>query len=81
MNDWSAACVLCLLYTSLQRVSQTLILLPQIISWVIVAYMVYGFFSTNTGWVNNTLLPLFGYDGPNIAFYGTRKYLSLIHIW
>lgn len=69
----------------LQRVSQTLILLPQIISWVIVAYMVYGFFSTNTGWVNNTLLPLFGYDGPNIAFYGTRKYwpfiLTFVAVW
>lgn len=69
----------------LQRVSQTLILLPQIISWVIVAYMVYGFFSTNTGWVNNTLLPFFGYDGPNIAFYGTRKYwpfiLTFVAVW
>ena len=69
----------------LQRVSQTLILLPQIISWVIVAYMVYGFFSTNTGWVNNSLLPFFGYDGPNIAFYGTRKYwpfiLTFVAVW
>lgn len=69
----------------LQRVSQTLILLPQIISWVIVAYMVYGFFSTNTGWVNNTLLSFFGYDGPNIAFYGTRKYwpfiLTFVAVW
>lgn len=68
-----------------QRVSQTLILLPQIISWVIVAYMVYGLFSTNTGWINNTLLPLFGYDGPNIAFYGTRKYwpfiLTFVAVW
>lgn len=68
-----------------QRVSQTLILLPQIISWVIVAYMVYGLFSTNTGWINNTLLPFFGYEGPNIAFYGTRKYwpfiLTFVAVW
>lgn len=69
----------------LQRVSQTVILLPQIISWVIVAYMTYGLLSTSTGWINNTLLPLFGYDGPNIAFYGTRKYwpliLTVVAIW
>lgn len=69
----------------LQRVSQTLILLPQIISWVIVAYMVYGLFSTNTGWINNTLLPFFGYEGPKIAFYGTRKYwpfiLTFVAVW
>lgn len=69
----------------MQRVSQTIILLPQIISWVIVAYMVYGLFSTNTGWINNTLLPFLGYDGPNIAFYGTRKYwpfiLTFVAVW
>lgn len=69
----------------LQTVSQTLILLPQIISWVIVAYMVYGFFSTNTGWINKELLPLFGYEGPDIAFYGTRKYwpfiLTFVAVW
>lgn len=77
--------MLCEAGKALQRVSQTLILLPQIISWVIVAYMVYGLFSTNTGWINNTLLPFFGYEGPDIAFYGTRKYwpfiLTFVAVW
>lgn len=69
----------------LQRLSQTIILLPQIISWVIVAYMTYGLLATNTGWINRTLLPLFGYNGPNIAFYGRREYwpfiLTFVAIW
>ncbi len=69
----------------LRSVSQTTILLPQIISWVIVSYMVYGLLATNTGWINKTLLPLLGYDGPNIAFYGTRKYwpfiLTFVAVW
>lgn|GEM_PF-25775 len=70
---------------ALMRTSQTLILLPQLISWVIVAYMVYGFLATDTGWINKALLPVLGYDGPNIAFYGTRKYwpyiLTVLSIW
>ena len=64
----------------LQRVSQTLILLPQIISWVIVAYMVYGFFSTNTGWVNNTLLPFLAMTGQTLLLRNTQilaVYLNL----
>ena len=68
-----------------QRLSQTIILLPQIISWVIVAYMVYGMLATNTGWINRTLLPFFGYDGPNIPFYGRREYwpfiLPFVSVW
>ena len=68
-----------------QRFSQTIILLPQIISWVIVAYMVYGLLATNTGWINRTLLPFFGYTGANIPFYGKREYwpfiLPFVSVW
>jgi len=70
---------------SIQRLSQTIILLPQIISWVIVSYMVYGMLATNTGWINRTLLPLLGYEGGNIAFYGKREYwpfiLTFVSVW
>lgn len=70
---------------SLQRVSQTFILLPQIISWVIVAYMVYGMLATNTGWINRSLLPFLGYEGQNIAFYGKKEYwpfiLTFVNVW
>jgi len=69
----------------LQRSSQTLILLPQLISWVIVSYMVYGLLATDAGWINKTLLPFLGYDGTSISFYGIRKYwpfiLTILSIW
>lgn len=40
----------------LQKSYQTLILLPQLISYVIIAYIVYGFFSNENGFINNTIL-------------------------
>lgn len=40
---------------ALQKFFQTSILLPQLISYVIVAYIVYGFLSTDTGFVNHLL--------------------------
>ncbi len=64
----------------LQRFSQTLILLPQLISMVIVAYLAYCFLSTSSGWLNKGLL-----GGANINWYGAPKYwpfiLVFIHIW
>ena len=63
-----------------QRVSQTLILLPQLISMVIVSYIVYGFLSTSAGWVNKGLL-----GDATINWYGVKKYwpfiLTIVHIW
>ena len=53
---------------AVQRVSQTLILLPQLISMVIVAYIVYGFLSTSAGWVNKGLL-----NDANINWYGVKE--------
>ncbi len=65
---------------AIQRVSQTLILLPQLISMVIVAYIVYGFLSTSAGWINKGLL-----GDANINWYGVKKYwpfiLTFVHIW
>lgn len=64
----------------IQRVSQTLILLPQLISMVIVAYIAYGFLSTSAGWINKRLLG----DG-TINWYAETKYwpfiLTFIHTW
>lgn len=63
-----------------QRVSQTLILLPQLISMVIVAYIVYGFLSTSAGWLNKGLL-----GDAEINWYGAKQYwpfiLTVVHIW
>lgn len=63
----------------LQKFFQTSILLPQLISMVIVAYIVYAFFSNETGLINNLL----GED--TINFYAEKKYwpfiLIFIYIW
>ncbi len=64
-----------------QRVSQTLILLPQLISMVIVSYIVYGFLSSSSGWVNNAIF----HEQNHINFYATRKYwpfiLTFVQVW
>ncbi|MCM8709941.1 ABC transporter permease subunit [Clostridium sp. SYSU_GA19001] len=64
---------------TLQKFFQTAILLPQLISMVIVAYIVYGFISNEAGMVNKMLG-----DNP-INFYSTEKYwpfiLIFVYIW
>lgn len=63
---------------ALQKFFQTSILLPQLISYVIVAYIVYAFFSNDAGLVNHVL-------GTDINFYAEPKYwpgvLVFINIW
>lgn len=63
----------------LKKFYQTSILLPQLISMVIVAYIVYGFLSNETGMLNKLM-------GENsINFYATKKYwpfiLIFIYVW
>ena len=64
----------------LQKFFQTSILLPQLISYVIVAYIVYAFLSTETGLINHLLG-----EGNAINFYAEKKYwpfiLVFIFIW
>ena len=67
------------LYSMLMRkVYQTLILIPQLISMVIVSYIVYGFLSNETGLITKLL-------GGDINFYATPKYwpfiIILVYIW
>jgi len=57
-----------------------LILLPQLISMVIVAYIVFGFLSNEAGFINKTVL-----GGTSINFYNEKVYwpyiLVFVHIW
>ncbi len=55
---------------------QTAILLPNLISYVVVSYLVYAFLSTKTGYINNTILPLFGLDP--ISWYANSDYWPVI---
>ncbi|WP_419956510.1 ABC transporter permease [Neobacillus niacini] len=62
---------------------QSVILMPFLISMVIVSYLGYAFFSEDTGYLNNTILPLFGLDG--VSWYSEAKYwpyiLTIINMW
>ncbi|MCS6828764.1 MAG: ABC transporter permease subunit, partial [Caldilinea sp.] len=66
------------------RVYQTLLLLPMLMSWVVVSYLGFALLSTETGFINKTILSLLGIDKP-IAFYQEPKYwpfiLVLANMW
>lgn len=57
---------------------QSAILLPYLFSITIISYIVYAFLGTNSGFVNNTILPLFHIDPIN--WYNTQKYWPIILI-
>jgi putative aldouronate transport system permease protein len=65
------------------RLYQTLILLPYLISWVIVSYLVFAFLSSDTGLVNNSILSAFGLT--RINWYSETKYwpfiIMFVYIW
>ena len=73
-------CLSDLLSRGLQKFFQTSILLPQFISYVIVAYIVYAFLSNGTGLVNHLLG-----EGNEINFYAKTAFwpfiLIFINIW
>lgn len=65
----------------LQKLFQTSILLPQLISIIIVAYIVYAFLGNEAGLVNKAILK----DANAVNFYNTPKYwpfiLVLVNTW
>ena len=62
----------------LQKTYQTVILLPQLISFVIVSYIVYALLSNETGLITKLI-------GVSVNFYSEAKYwpfiLIFINIW
>ena len=58
----------------LKKFFQTIILMPQIISMVIVSYLVYAFLSGESGFINNTILRNMGKE--SINWYSEPKYWS-----
>ena len=62
-----------------KKIYQTMILFPYLISMVVVSYLVYGFLSPVSGFINNTLLASFGKDG--IAWYSEPKYWPFILVF
>ena len=62
-----------------KKVYQSVILLPNLISSVIIGYLVFAFFSVENGFANNTILPLLGMEP--IDWYSNPKYWPYIIIF
>ncbi len=64
-------------------VYQSLILVPYLMSWVIVNYLVYAFLASDTGLVNNSVLKPMGIEP--VSWYSAPKYwpfiLVFINLW
>ena len=65
------------------RVYQSVILLPFLISWVIISYLVYAFLSADSGFLNNTVLAALGMEP--VMWYSEPIYwpfiLILVSLW
>lgn len=60
----------------LQKLFQTTILIPQLISMIIVAYIAFGFLSNQSGWINNTF-----FSEKGINFYASKAYWPFILVF
>ena len=60
------------------RIYQTVILLPFLISMVIISYLVYAMLSSETGFIDKSILPVIGVDP--ISWYSEPKYWPFILI-
>lgn len=65
--------------SKLKKVYQSLILLPYLISMVIVSYLVFGFLSTENGFINNSILKPLGIDP--VSWYMEKKYWPFILVF
>lgn len=67
----------------MQKAYQTILLLPFLLSWVIVAYIGFAFMSSDTGILNKTVLPALGLEP--ISWYSNASIwpyiLLLVNIW
>lgn len=62
---------------------QTVFLVPHLISIIVIAYLVYAFFSTSTGFINNSILSIFNKEP--ISWYASPQYwpfiLTAVYLW
>lgn len=63
----------------LRKFHQSAMLLPHMISWVIVSYLVFAFFSVDNGFINNSILGLFGKE--KVSWYAEAGYWPFILIF
>lgn len=65
--------------TGAKGIYQSTILLPNLISTVIVSYLVYGFLAVDTGFINTQILPRLGKDP--IQWYTEKQYWPFILVF
>ena len=62
---------------------QSSLLLPNMLSWVVIAYIGFAFLNSETGFINNTILNFLGID--EISWYATSKawpvILVIVYLW
>ncbi len=75
----AVAIILSELTSRLKKFYQSVILLPHLLSTVIIAYLVYAFLCVDTGFVNKSILPVFGVEP--IMWYTETKYWPFILIF
>lgn len=63
----------------IKKFYQSAILLPNLISSVIIGYLVFAFFSVENGFVNNYIMPLLGKDA--VSWYSEAKYWPFIIVF
>jgi putative aldouronate transport system permease protein len=68
----------------LLRTYQAVISMPHLISWVIISYLAYAFFSPDTGFVNRSVMPMLGNED-GVSWYTEAKHwpviLTLVDFW
>lgn len=79
----AVAIILSELTHKVKKFYQSAILLPHLVSSVIISYIVYAFFATENGFINNTLLIPFGKEP--ISFYSEKIYwpfiITFVYLW
>lgn len=75
----AVAIILSELDGKIKKLYQSAILLPNLISTVIIGYLVFAFFSVENGFINNTILPLLGKEA--VGWYSEAKYWPFILIF
>lgn len=58
------------------RIYQSSILIPYLMSWVVAGYLVYAFLSSDTGYINKSILEPLGREG--VSWYTEKKYWPFI---
>ena len=62
---------------------QSALLLPNLLSWVVIAFLGFAFLNSDTGFINNSIISFFG--GDKVSWYSTEKYwpfiIMIVYLW